>query len=303
MRFPTILTTTLLAFPVAAQDGTTPADTLHGAYDEAALDDGPSEATFEYQYGAVRLAGGVATLDLPDTFKFLGGEQARRLVVEVWENPPSIADKLEGVILYADAGAFDGRSAFIVYYDPIGYVSDEDADGIDYDAMLKNMLKEDSVENVQRVAEGYDALELVGWASPPFYDKQAKVLHWAKEMRLEDGDDNVLNYNIRVLGRHGVIIINGISGMSRLDMMDREVPVMIGLTSFNDGYRYDQFNAATDRVADRGVGGLIDGRVKERFMSALKLFVKVAAIALVCMVAIVALIIFLVRRGRKAPMS
>ncbi len=302
MRFLAILTTALLAFPLSAQDSTAYTDSLFEDID-VALNTDSIEATFEYQFGAVQVAEGAVTLNLPDSFKFLGGEQARQLVVDLWENPPVIADKLLGVISYADAGAFDARSSFIVYFEPIGYVSDEDADGIDYDSMLNDMLKEDSLENAQRLADGYSALWLVGWASPPFYDKKAKVLHWAKEMRQDSTEDNVLNYNIRVLGRRGVIIINGVTGMARLEEMKAEVPVMIDLVAFNDGHRYDQFNAATDEVADRSVGGLIDGKVKEKFASVLKLLLKVAAIALVSLIAIVTLIVFLVRRKKKAPMS
>lgn len=302
MRSPTVLSLVLLSLPLAAQDGLSSADSL---FEEPAvvLNTDSIEATFQYQFGALQVAEGAVSLNLSDSFKFLGGDQARQLVVDLWENPPSIADKLLGVISYADAGAFDPRSSFIVYFDPIGYVSDADADGIDYNSMLKDMLKEDSLENAQRTDEGYSALWLVGWASPPFYDKKAKVLHWAKEMRQDSVEDNVLNYNIRVLGRRGVIIINGVTGMSRLDEMKAEVPRMIDLIAFNDGHRYDQFNADTDEVADWGIGGLVDGKVKEKVVGTLKLLLKVAAIALVSLIAIVALVVILVRRKRKAPMS
>lgn len=300
MRSVNFFATCLLATTVAAQDAPLSSDTLSDGY-EVVLDSDSLAATFTYSTGDVVLADGAATLHLPDSFKFLGGEQARQLVVDIWENPPEIADKLLGVISYADAGVFDARSAFIVYFDPIGHVSDADADNIDYGTMLKDMLGQDSLDNAQRTAQGYDALWLVGWASPPFYDQQHKALHWAKEMHQDGGEDNILNYNLRVLGRRGVLIINGVSSMSKLEEMRKEVKVMIDLVAFNDGYRYDQFDPDTDPVADRDIGGLIDGNVKEKFASVLKLLLKVAAIALASLIAIVALIVFLIRRKRSTP--
>lgn len=301
MRFPSLLFFSFLYIPLLAQNDE--ADTLYDVYDAVSLNTDSLEATFVYQRGNVVIADGAATLSLPDSFKFLAGEQARQLVVDLWENPPSISDEIIGVVMYADAGAFDERSAFIVYYSPIGFVTDADADGIDYSAMLKDMLKEDSLENASRVEAGYDPLWLLGWASPPFYDKQAKVLHWAKEMRSTDSTDHVLNYNVRVLGRRGVLLINGISSMSRLPTVQQEIAVLTGAIAFNDGYRYDQFNAATDEVADWSVGGLIDGKVKEKMAGVLMLVLKTAAIGLVCLIVIVVLILWLVRRSRRSPLS
>ncbi len=302
MRFLSVLFGSMLYVPLlSAQDGTS--DSLYDVYDAVSLNTDSIEATFVYQRGNVVVADGAATISLPDSFKFLAGEQARQLVVDLWENPPSISDEILGVIMYADAGAFDERSAFIVYYSPIGFVTDADADGIDYTTMLRDMLKEDSLENAGREEAGYDPLWLVGWASPPFYDKQAKVLHWAKEMRSTDSTDHVLNYNVRVLGRRGVVLINGISTMARLRTVQQEMAVLTASTSFNDGYRYDQFNAATDEVADWSVGGLIDGKVKEKMAGVLMLILKTAAIGLVCLIVIVVLILWLVRRSRRSPLS
>jgi uncharacterized membrane-anchored protein len=62
-------------------------------------------------------------------------------------------------------------------------------------------MKEDmESENEERKKEGYPAIQIVGWASKPFYDKNRKILHWAKELKFEGGSENTLNYNIRILG-------------------------------------------------------------------------------------------------------
>src|SRR5690606_28825020 len=42
------------------------------------------EASFHYQQGVITLAGGLATLNVPESFRFLGPEDASRLLVEGW---------------------------------------------------------------------------------------------------------------------------------------------------------------------------------------------------------------------------
>lgn len=232
--------------------------------------------SFRYEQGEIGVGDGMVRLSIPDGYKFLDSEQSYYLVTDVWENPPSVTTGMLGVIMHADADLYDESTVFFVHYEDIGHVSDEDADGIDYAAKMKEMLQDDSLENAQRVAEGYSGLRLVGWASAPYYDKQRKVLHWAKEMDSDDREVHVLNYNIRVLGRKGVLVVNAVSGMDRLGIVKEEVPTVLGMVAFNDGFRYDQFDPSTDKVASQGLDGLIDGKTRERIKEMGMLVVKVA---------------------------
>ena len=50
-------------------------------------------------------------------------------------------------------------------------MSDEDADNIDYDELLAQMKESTAEGSKERVKQGYQSIELIGWASPPFYDK------------------------------------------------------------------------------------------------------------------------------------
>ncbi len=82
-----------------------------------------------------------------------------------------------------------------------GYVKDTDADDINYDDLLKDLKEGQKKANLERKKLGYGDMNIVGWASKPFYDKQNKVLHWAKELSSSrSNEDNTLNYDIRVLG-------------------------------------------------------------------------------------------------------
>ena len=62
--------------------------------------------------------------------------------------------------------------------------------------------------NEEREKQGFERVTLIGWAEPPSYDAAAHKLYWAKELAFADNPDHTLNYNIRVLGRRGVLVLN-----------------------------------------------------------------------------------------------
>ncbi|MBL7938989.1 MAG: DUF2167 domain-containing protein [Flavobacteriales bacterium] len=256
------------------------------------------DASYTYQTGAVPIAG-VATLTLPPTYKFLDAAQSRQVMVDLWGNPPSVAEDVIGMIFPADAGVYDDGFAFSIEYDSLGYVSDTDADGIDYSVMLKDMMKEDSLEEIQRAAEGYDPLVLVGWAAPPHYDKAHKALHWAQELDRMDSSTHVLNYNIRVLGRRGMLLLNAMGTMEHLESVKTEIPTLLDMIAFDDGHRYDQFNPATDKVAEWSIAGLIDGKLKQKIDGMLRVM-KIAGIAVLVFLVLIAVVVVVVvrRKGR-----
>lgn len=256
-------------------------------------------AAFQWRTGAIALANGAATIDVPASHQFLEADQAYHLLVDVWGNPPGIADDLLGVVLQADAGVYDDRPAYVVYYEETGYVHDRDAGRIDYDAKLRDMLREDSVSNEERRAAGYSGLQLIGWAAPPYYDRTRKALHWAKELVSDDSDRNVLNYNIRILGRHGVLVINAISTMDHLDEVNEELPVVLGMAAFNDGYRHDQYDPRTDQAAERSLGSLIDGVEPDRTLERIVLGLKVAVGAFLGALALLIALWFLIVRKKR----
>lgn len=254
----------LLPARSSAQDGTQePLDTigLQAEMQEQLARMDSLERSYNYQSGTIALENGIATLEVPENFKFLGKDQARQVIVEVWGNPPGSAEGVLGIIMPAADGVLGEGFTFIVEYDPMGYVSDEDADDIDYDDLMKELLSDNAESNRQRVESGYARLDLVGWAAPPYYDKENKVLHWAKELRPEESEENTLNYNVRVLGRKGVLILNAVSGMSALEEVKANIPAVLKMARFNPGYTYEEFDSNIDEVAAWTVGGLVAGKV------------------------------------------
>lgn len=245
-------------------------------------DDGPiSEEQFldslTFRSGNVVVGSNLATLDLPENLVFLDGADAERVLVEAWGNPPD--EKLPlGMILPKGVSPLADESwAVTVEYEENGYVSDEDAADINYDDMLKDLQDGAEAENAWRAENGYEPIAIVGWASAPHYDAEGKKLHWAKEVKFGDSDEHILNYNIRVLGRKGVLVLNFIAGMHQLPQIEENLPAVLAMTDFNDGNRYADFNPDLDQVAAYGLGALIAGKAAAKvglFAAALILLKK-----------------------------
>lgn len=216
-------------------------------------------SNFNYQTGTVALQAKRATLNLPEGYRFLGPKDSKTVIEELWGNPPGSGSDLEGLILPPGQEAADSESwAIVVQFEDDGYVSDKDADEIDYDDLLKQMKQGSKEASKKRVAAGYGSMELVGWALPPRYDKEKKVLYWAKEFDV-DGPENSLNYDVRVLGRRGVLSLNAVASAARKDAIDALTPEIVSLVSFNSGHAYADYNSSTDKKADYTLAGLVVG--------------------------------------------
>src|SRR5215472_5654040 len=124
--------------------------------------------SFDYRQGTIALPETGVELRVPASFYFLGSEDARRVLVTGWGNPPSMAERVLGMIFPASRAPADDTWGAVITYDADGYVSDEDAARIDYDELLKNMQETTVRSSDARVKEGFSTIRLVGWASPPY---------------------------------------------------------------------------------------------------------------------------------------
>ena len=214
----------------------------------------------DYQQGSVTLGNGLAKLDVGPDFYFLNPTDARFVLEDLWGNPPD--ETTLGMIFPAKATPLDdGNWGIEIYFDNSGYVSDEDANDYDYDELLKQMQADTRAANARRRAANYPEIELIGWAAEPRYDATNRQLYWAKELSFEGDEVNTLNYNIRALGRRGVLNLNFIAGISALPEVETAVPSVLTMVSFTEGNRYTDFNPSTDAMAAVGIGGLIAGGV------------------------------------------
>jgi len=217
------------------------------------------EKSLIYQTGLIKL-GDFAQLKVPEGFKYLDARQSRLVLEDLWGNPE---DATILGMLFPDYGGplKDSSYAFAITFDDMGYVKDDDAAETDYDELLKEMQSDENETNKARQEMGYGSIHMVGWASKPFYDNKQKVLHWAKELHFGESDGNTLNYDVRVLGRKGVLSLNAIADMNNLNLVKKDVPAVLQMAAFTDGNRYEDYNDNTDKIAAYTVGGLVAGKL------------------------------------------
>jgi uncharacterized membrane-anchored protein len=212
----------------------------------------------KYQQGEIALQNGLATVRVPDGFRFLNGSDAQTVLVKLWGNPPS-SDPV-GMLMPAEVSPLTAESwAVVLTYEPDGYISDKDAEKINYAELLAQMQKDMVSANEERQKGGYEPIHLIGWAKAPRYDSQTHKLYWAKELKFGSQPENTLNYNIRMLGRGGVLVLNGIAAMSQLPDIEQATPKILGAIDFNPGHRYADFNPKSDKIASYGLAALVAG--------------------------------------------
>lgn len=210
-----------------------------------------------FQHGQIDLEDGLAQLQLSPEFGYLDAEQTEQVIV-AWGNPPGI--KTLGMIAPSDLNPLSPEGwGVLIQYEEDGYVSDKDAETIDFDKLLVQMKEDNQAANKERRKAGYTGLELVGWAEPPHYDPESHKLYWAKNLHADDAEGNSLNYNIRVLGRRGVLVLNAVAPMEMLPMVREDMQAVLGQVEFNPGHRYSDFVPGTDKVAAYGLAALVGG--------------------------------------------
>ncbi|HEU4851437.1 MAG TPA: DUF2167 domain-containing protein [Telluria sp.] len=260
-------------------------------------------ATLAFKTGKITLPGNIATLDLPPSFRYLDPKDSEKLLVDGWGNPPGGEPPL-GMIIPADVDPLTAEGwGVVITYDKDGHVKDDDADSINYTDLLKEMQESMAASNEERKKLGYGAMNLVGWAEAPSYDKANHKLYWAKELDNEGQKEHGLNYNIRVLGREGVLVLNAVAGMSQIAKVKSEMRGVTAFTDFTPGNRYADFNESTDKVAEYGLAGLVAGGIAAKLGFFGKLFALLIAFKKLIIVGAIALgaaIVKFFRRDKAA---
>jgi len=216
------------------------------------------EKSINHRTGQIDIAKGAVSLNVPAGFYFLDTPDARRVLEDAWGNPPDRA--IEGMIFKEGTSALDPDNwGVVLTYDDSGYVSDEDAHKINFDDLLRDMKAGQKEENEARIREKYPTIELVGWATKPHYDAATHKVYWAKDLIFDADPVHTLNYSARVLGRKGVLELNFVASMEQLQAVEAASTEVIAIPQFKEGFRYEDFDARSDKKADYGIAGLIAG--------------------------------------------
>lgn len=245
---------TLVACLVALPLGVLPAQA------PSAQTPSPGSAEFKYERGRIVLRNGLATLDVPAGFRYLDPEQTEVLLTKDWGNPSG--DGTLGMLFPSDVDPMaDEGWGVVITYEEDGFVKDDDAAGLDYGKILKQMQDATADDNKARKKNGYESIALAGWAEPPHYDAASHKLYWAQDLKFGGNEHHTLNYHIRVLGRRGVLVMNAVAGLDQLPRVKAGMNQVITFVNFNEGHQYADFDPSSDKVAAYGIGALIAGTV------------------------------------------
>lgn len=214
------------------------------------------EQSLHPQTGVISVPAAHASLNLGDRYYFLPPAEAKKVLIN-WGNAPDSLGEILGIVFPRGAHSYDEGWAAVITYEDSGHVKDDDATKQDYDQVLADMKAGEKEGNDEARKQGYPGSVTIGWAQKPTYDSASKTLIWARNIKFDKTDENTLNYDIRKLGRTGVLSMNMVDVMPRLDSV-RVAAADLGKTvSFDRGQSYADYNSATDHTADYGLAGLV----------------------------------------------
>ena len=212
--------------------------------------------TLKPQHGKIALPEANGALDLGTGYYFLDKADARKILVDAWGNPPSNANGVLGMVIPQGKTPYDSWGA-IITYEQTDFVDDKDAGSTDYDKLLKQVWDGESEINQERTKGGFQPIHLVGWAQPPSYDTVRHTMIWARDLQFKGDDVDTLNYDVRLLGRRGVLSLNMVSTMPELAAVRADAQRLATTATFNSGARYADYDSKKDKKAAYGVAGLV----------------------------------------------
>ncbi|WP_219834059.1 DUF2167 domain-containing protein [Paenibacillus sp. R14(2021)] len=153
----------------------------------------------------------------------------------------------------------DEAQQWVVYieYEESGHVADDEKDAIDADALLDSY--KIGTEEANKDLEDANKLYVDSWSVPPHYDEQLHSLSWSL-LAHDAGGNKLINHNVRILTREGVVSAILVSDPAHLDAdrvtMEKSVLPAFALKS---GKRYEDYDASTDKTSKYGLTALILG--------------------------------------------
>ncbi len=199
----------------------------------------------------VELGDDVAEIRVGTDHLFADAAETRKLM-ELHGNPVTNTE-----VGYITSMA-ENESWFTVFeYEKSGYVKDDEKAELDADAILKNIRESTEASNEQRKKMGAEGLHVTGWYEPPHYDAATQNLVWATDNRTDSGEQ-VINYNIRLLGRRGYMSATVVAGPAELAKAKTNTANMLRSFTYKPGSRYAEFTSG-DKIAEYGLTALIAG--------------------------------------------
>ena len=205
--------------------------------------------SIEWTPGPAKVSiGSHAELQVPAGFAFTAPAGARKLL-ELMHNT---TDGSELGIL-----ADQALETFVLFeFEDIGYVKDADKEKLDADDILESIREGNERANEDRKKRGWAPIEVVGWHTPPFYNRETQNLEWC--IKAQSQGHAIVNYNTRILGRQGVMSANLLVDPDKLQSTLPEIKKVLTGFHYVEGKRYSQYLPG-DKVAKYGLAALVVG--------------------------------------------
>lgn len=194
--------------------------------------------------------GKMAEIKIPAGYQFASSSDAQTLL-ELYGNPRN-PDILGAIVPMAE----DARWTLIFKFDDIGYVQDADKESIDAKEILSTFQAGLASMNKARRDVGAAECNGISWMEKPFYDPQTNNLTWALRLGFNDGDS--VNYDIRILGRRGVMEATLLDSPETYAKSIPDVKQVLTGFTFTSGEKYAEWQQG-DKIAAYGLTGLVAG--------------------------------------------
>ena len=199
---------------------------------------------------------GQGTLKLPDGYMHVPVKESNRLM-RAYGNQAGGSNFAGLVMPMSDEDWF-----ITATFENEGYVKDEEAKNWDTDALLTNARDGVEAGNADRASRGFPKIKVDGWIEKPSYDAAQHRLIYSMSLSDIDskpGDETTVNYHTYALGRDGYFALDLVTGSNSIEKYKDRARTVLASLEYNDGKRYEQFVAGTDRVAEYGIAALIGG--------------------------------------------
>jgi uncharacterized membrane-anchored protein len=189
-----------------------------------------------------------AQLQVPANALFADAAATRRILEE---SGNLTSGRETGMVLTDEAQV-------IFEFDPVGHVSDEDKDSLDAAKMLESLREGQEEANTQLKALGRPELEIDRWEVEPHYEQSTHNLEWGPVVKEKKTGHESVNYNVRLLGRRGVMDVTLVVAPAKLQQTLPWFRSTLGAFKYEAGEDYAAFRSG-DKVAEYGLAALVTG--------------------------------------------
>jgi len=137
-----------------------------------------------------------------------------------------------------------------------GYIKDDET--LDAVELLKTKKKYQDIANKELMNKGWQTFSIEDWYFKPRYDKKENLLEWGVVIAGNQDKNRTVNYETRILGRHGVTNVILAAFPDNVDSAIVDLKKILHDFEYLPGEKYSEFKQG-DRIAEFGLAALVAG--------------------------------------------